>query len=80
MHPIISNLKAKFRNQTSTILSEPDVIDLTEPATILNNKKNEFLLESNNNEIIYPITKTKIKIGLSMSTEGVLDQIKIIIL
>src|SRR6266540_2840759 len=84
MHPVISDLKAKFKDQalSASSFTEPIVIDLTKPITILDDEDNEELIEflsENDDEIIHPTTKTKIKINLPMPTEGILDQIKIII-
>src|SRR6266542_2983706 len=82
MHPVISDLKVKFKDQalSASSFTEPIVIDLTKPIIILDDEDNEELIEflsENDDEIIHPTTKTKI--NLPMPTEEILDQIKIII-
>jgi hypothetical protein len=74
MHPIISELQGEFIMMT-TNLDTLQIVDLTNETTVLDDD-DESILE-NDDESIDPKTKRKIQINRSMSTEGVLDQIKV---
>ncbi|CAI2193956.1 12256_t:CDS:2 [Funneliformis geosporum] len=75
MCPTIFELKKVFNNQSSL-----EVVDFTNEVTILDDDEEFEQLENNDNdEVIDPTTKQRIKISQPMPTNGKIEQIKDII-
>ena len=73
MYPAIFELKKLFNNQSL------EVVDLTNEITILDEEESDASEDYDNDEVINPITKSRVKISQPMSTNEKIEIIKDII-